>query len=124
MNPKPIKKLYYSISEVADMTGLKQYVLRYWETEFLELRPSKNRAGNRIYKEKDINLINQIKDLLYNKKYTIDGARNYLRSLIASEKERTIENTAHTNMKKELIDSIQSELQEIVDVLNGKKVIS
>jgi DNA-binding transcriptional MerR regulator len=124
MNPKPIKKLYYSISEVADMTGLKQYVLRYWETEFLELRPSKNRAGNRIYKEKDINLINQIKDLLYNKKYTIDGARNYLRSLNASEKERTIENTAHTNMKKELIDSIQSELQEIVDVLNGKKVIS
>ena len=106
------------------MTGLKQYVLRYWETEFLELRPSKNRAGNRIYKEKDISLINQIKDLLYNKKYTIDGARNYLRDLNASEKEKTIENTAHTNMKKELIDSIQSELQEIVDVLNGKKVIS
>ncbi|MCP4726646.1 MAG: MerR family transcriptional regulator, partial [bacterium] len=79
MSPKPIKKLYYSISEVAEMTNLKQYVLRYWETEFDELKPSKNRAGNRVYKEKEIQLINMIKDLLYSKKFTIEGARKYLK---------------------------------------------
>ena len=123
MNPKPIKKLYYSISEVAEMTGLKQYVLRYWETEFLELKPSKNRAGNRIYKEKDILLINQIKDLLYNKKYTIEGARNYLRGLEDSEKKVSTGNASAPDEKKQLIESIQSELQEILDVLDGKGVI-
>ena len=48
MEAKDIKKLYYSISEVSDITGLKQYVLRYWETEFSQLKPNKNQAGNRI----------------------------------------------------------------------------
>lgn len=120
MNAKTIKKLYYAISEVANMTGLKQYVLRYWETEFLELRPAKNRAGNRIYKEKDIQLITQIKDLLYNKKYTIDGARNYLRQLNNSEKSSEFEGVAASN-NKQLLDSIQSELEDILDVLDNEQ---
>ena len=54
MEARNIKKLYYSISEVSEITGLKQYVLRYWETEFSQLRPSKNSAGNRTYKQKDL----------------------------------------------------------------------
>ena len=74
-----IKKLYYSISEVSEITKLKAYVLRYWETEFSQLSPPKNRAGNRTYRQKDIEIILKIKDLLYDKKYTIDGARNCLR---------------------------------------------
>ena len=57
MSTLPIKKLYYSIAEVSKITGLKPFVLRYWETEFKELRPSKNRAGNRIYRTGDIELI-------------------------------------------------------------------
>jgi DNA-binding transcriptional MerR regulator len=73
-------KLYYSISEVSELTSLEQYVLRYWETEFTQLKPKKNRAGNRIYKESDISIINEIKHLLYNDKYTIAGARQYLKS--------------------------------------------
>ena len=77
-DPSKIKKLYYSIGEVSKITELKQYVLRYWETEFKELSPSKNKAGNRTYRQKDIDLINKIKDLLYNQKFTIDGARNML----------------------------------------------
>ncbi len=81
MTPKPIKKLYYSISEVSKLTSLKQYVLRYWETEFPELRPSKNRAGNRIYRLNDIKTIFQIKKLLYEEKFTIEGARQKLKSL-------------------------------------------
>ena len=74
-----IKKLYYSISEVSEITKLKAYVLRYWETEFSLLNPPKNRAGNRTYRQKDIEIILKIKDLLYDKKYTIDGARNCLK---------------------------------------------
>ncbi len=74
-----IPKLYHSISEVSAMTGIEQYVLRYWETEFEELRPHKNRAGNRIYSEKDIKLIFRIKELLRNERYTIEGAKQVLR---------------------------------------------
>ncbi len=73
-----IKKLYYSISEVSKITEVEQYVLRYWETEFEELKPQKNRAGNRIYTNKDIQLILQIKNLLREKKYTIEGAKKIL----------------------------------------------
>lgn len=73
-----LKKLYYSISEVSKLTNLEQYILRYWETEFEQLTPSKNRAGNRIYTNKDIKLILDIKTLLREKKYTIEGAKNIL----------------------------------------------
>ncbi len=72
-------KLYYSISEVADMAGVEPYVLRFWEKEFPHLRPKKNRAGNRTYQPKDIERIMKIKKLLYEEGYTIDGARNFLR---------------------------------------------
>ena len=81
MSQTQIKKLYYSIGEVADLTALKPYVLRYWETEFSVLKPTKNRAGNRIYKDKDIKIIFHIKYLLYDQKYTIEGARNQLKAL-------------------------------------------
>ncbi len=81
MPREAIKKLYYSIGEVSDATDLKQYVLRYWESEFPQLSPAKNRAGNRTYREKDIELVNFIKTLLYEKKYTIEGARQKLKEL-------------------------------------------
>jgi DNA-binding transcriptional MerR regulator len=73
-----IKKLYYSISEVSKITGLEQYVLRYWESEFESLRPQKNRAGNRIYTNRDIKLILHIKKLLRDERYTIEGAKQVL----------------------------------------------
>ncbi|MFQ6610286.1 MAG: MerR family transcriptional regulator [Fidelibacterota bacterium] len=72
-------KLYYSISEVSKIVELEQYVLRYWETEFTQLKPKKNRAGNRAYKTADIQLIKKIKHLLYDKKFTIAGAIQYLK---------------------------------------------
>ncbi|MBN1481547.1 MerR family transcriptional regulator [candidate division KSB1 bacterium] len=81
MEERPIKRLYYSIAEVSEITGLKPYVLRYWETEFSELNPQKNRAGNRAYKKNDIQLIFAIKRLLYEEKYTIEGARQRLRQM-------------------------------------------
>ena len=75
-----IKKLYYSISEVAKITDLEQYVLRYWESEFEQLKPAKNRAGNRIYTNRDIKLILYIKKLLRDERYTIEGAKQVLKS--------------------------------------------
>ncbi|MBI3787941.1 MAG: MerR family transcriptional regulator [Ignavibacteriales bacterium] len=77
-----IKKLYYSISEVSTITGLEQYVLRYWESEFPQLKPAKNRAGNRIYTNKDIKLILYIKRLLRDERYTIEGAKKVLEEYV------------------------------------------
>jgi Predicted transcriptional regulators len=73
-----IKKLYYSISEVSKITDVEQYVLRFWENVFEQLKPQKNRAGNRIYTNKEIELILFIKGLLRDQKYTIEGAKKVL----------------------------------------------
>ena len=75
-----LKKLYYSIREVTDITGIEPHVLRFWEKEFSTLRPRRGRSGNRTYKERDIQIILAIKDLLYNQKYTIQGAAERLRN--------------------------------------------
>lgn len=74
------KRLYYSISEVSEMTGLKAHILRFWESEFPVLRPRKNRAGNRAYTERDIKIVALIKHLLYDERYTIDGAKARLKN--------------------------------------------
>ena len=71
-------KTYFSIREVCEITNLEPHVLRYWEGEFSILRPKKNRAGNRAYREKDIELIRQIQRLVHVEKYTIQGARKRL----------------------------------------------
>jgi DNA-binding transcriptional MerR regulator len=67
--------MYYSMSEVCAMTGLEPHVLRYWEAEFSKLRPKRNSADKRAYREKDIELINEIKRLLHDEKMTLDGAK-------------------------------------------------
>ncbi len=79
------KKLYYSISEVADITGVKAHVLRYWETEFPTLRPKKTRAGSRRYRQADIDVVLAIKELLYERGFKIAGARKALRQEKAVE---------------------------------------
>ncbi len=71
----PIRKLYYSIREVSDQTGLEPHVLRFWEGEFDALAPRKNRAGNRTYTARDIDVLLRIQRLLRDEKYTIEGAR-------------------------------------------------
>jgi DNA-binding transcriptional MerR regulator len=68
-------KEYYAISEVCELVGLKPHVLRYWETQFQVLNPSKNRSGNRVYQRKEIKLILLVKHLLYEEKYTVEGAK-------------------------------------------------
>ena len=106
-----IKKLYYSIGEVSKMVELQSYVLRYWETEFRQLAPPKNRAGNRTYRQKDIDLIFKIKDLLYNKKYTIEGARSMLSSKNDYNKSAVTKGSA-------AISTLRKELEQIISIIN------
>ena len=114
VQPK-VKKLYYSIGEVSDLTGLKAYVLRYWETEFSSLRPSKNRAGNRTYRQKDIDIVFEIKDLLYNRKYTIEGARNsILRKSDTSGSQPVL-----SEKQKIVLSKIKTELKSILELLSN-----
>ncbi len=112
-DPK-IEKLYYSISEVSEITGLKQYVLRYWETEFPSLRPKKNRAGNRTYRQSDIDTILKIKDLLYSQKYTIEGARERLKSGGVQLPQGDVETTKY----KEVLKSVKAELVSLLKSLD------
>ena len=74
MRSRGIKKLYYSIREVSELTGVESHVLRFWEKEFSQLNPKRGRSGNRTYTERNIKVVLAIKDLLYVQKYTIQGA--------------------------------------------------
>ena len=112
MEARDIKKLYYSISEVSEITRLKQYVLRYWETEFSQLKPGKNRAGNRIYRSHDVETIMEIKSLLYDRKFTIKGALQYLKC--PSEK-----SSQHIEKKKILKLSNSIDIQTLKDLKQG-----
>ena len=73
-------KLYFRIGEVSKIAGLPTYVLRFWETEFSKMRPKRTSSGQRLYTRNDIELILKIKNLLYEKKFTIQGARQHLKS--------------------------------------------
>ena len=119
------KKMYYSISEVCSQTGLEPHVLRYWESEFSQLRPKKNRAGNRAYREKDIELINYIKHLLYEEKFTIPGAKKKLSESKESREIRDVKEPDQVQLKldltntlpADLVSDLKKELREILHLL-------
>ncbi|TYP95607.1 DNA-binding transcriptional regulator, MerR family [Fodinibius salinus] len=92
-----MKKLYYSIGEVSDITEVEAHVLRYWETVFDELNPQKNKAGNRTYKEEDIETILRLKELIQDKKYSTEGAQQVLAQGDEQENE-----TVPISVKKDL----------------------
>lgn len=77
------KRLYYKIGEACKELGIQPYVLRYWETEFPALAPSKSRSGQRVYSEKELEIIKRIKQLLYEEGYTIAGAKKKLETELA-----------------------------------------
>lgn len=111
------KKEYYSIGEVCEITGLKPHVLRYWETQFKTLMPVKNRAGNRAYRKRDIEMIQLVKTLLYERKYTIDGARQKLAELRkeGTQLEVELEETRLRDTFQELAD----DLADVVDYIDA-----
>ena len=115
MTNEPIaKKVYYSIGEVCDLTGLKPHVLRYWETQFDVLNPTKNRAGNRVYRSKEIEIIVLVKHLLYEKKYTIEGANN---RLVEIRRAGELEEERQDVLEPEFLAAIKTELKELREVL-------
>ena len=122
-DPKQIKKLYYSIGEVSRMTDLKAYVLRYWETEFKQLKPPKNRAGNRTYKQEDIRVIRQIKELLYEKKFTIRGAKQYLIDYYEKkdQKSSNVVNISSQKIDKEFLTNLKAKLEETIELIQKIK---
>lgn len=79
------EKLYFKIGEVTAITGLAGYVLRFWESEFKTIRPTRSESGQRLYRRKDLDEILKIKHLLYEKKFTIPGAKKHLRADIKNQ---------------------------------------
>jgi len=120
---KEVKKLYYSIGEISEITKLKQYVLRYWESEFSQLNPAKNSAGNRNYRKTDIDLINEIKSLLYKRHYTIKGAKQYLRdkNKISSIIEPIEKVDQIQNFKEKVIKLTAADLKTFKQIQRGLK---
>jgi DNA-binding transcriptional MerR regulator len=105
-----MQKLYYSISEVCQMVDEEQHILRYWEKEFSSLKPRKNRGGNRIYSEKDITLIKNIKNLLREEKLSLKGAKEQISKYISEDNEPNLFNnhevtSSHDVREKLIIDT-------------------
>ena len=123
MESKKIKKLYYSISEVSQITSLKKYILRYWENEFSDLKPGKNRAGNRIYRLNDIKTIFLIKKLLYQEKYTIEGAKKKLKDL-KKNKDPQLELSFEDLRREDTLLEMKKSLEELLDFIDNKEQTS
>jgi len=100
-------RVYYSIGDVCDLTGLKPHVLRYWESQFEVMNPTKNRAGNRVYRRKDIDLVFLVKRLLYEERYTIEGARQ---RLLEMRREGALDEEKQEVLGPEFLAEIKREL--------------
>ena len=112
------KKEYYSIGEVCRITGLKPHVLRYWETQFKGLVPVKNRAGNRAYRRREIEMIQLVKELLYDKKYTIEGARRRLEDLKRSDGSK-LESELEEAKVKDTFETLADDLGALVGYIDA-----
>ena len=112
-------KMFYQIREIAELEGIKPHVLRYWETEFPQLRPEKGSTGQRIYREKDLRLIRKIKHLLYAEKYTVAGAKQRLSGEGKPEKvQMDLKLGLRENMLLNTILKVKRELQGLHQLLN------
>jgi len=127
-------KLYFRIGEVARLAGIKPYVLRFWETEFPALDPKKSGTGHRLYRRKNVQMVLEIKRLLYEKRYTIEGARKFLetRSKDAAPPPPAVTGVAKRSraasapppaqagffdVPSPLLETVRQELREIVNLL-------
>jgi DNA-binding transcriptional MerR regulator len=115
----PDSKLYRPISEVSELVGVKPHVLRYWETQFSMLRPRKNRAGNRMYRPDEVKLLLRIRELLYDRRFTIAGAR---RRLLDERHEETpqVEMGFADAERKLLVHEVKTELQRLLGKLRER----
>jgi DNA-binding transcriptional MerR regulator len=114
--PEIPDKLFFRIGEVSTMLGLEAYVLRYWETEFPSLSPKKSGTGHRLYRRKDVELLLKIKHLLYEKRFTIDGARQYLQAETKAANMRDSKQEQQV-LFQDPLPEIRRELAEILKML-------
>jgi DNA-binding transcriptional MerR regulator len=122
-------KLYFRIGEVARLAGIKPYVLRFWETEFPSLGPKKSGTGHRLYRRKEVEMVLEIKRLLYEKRFTIEGARKFLETRGKTEIARPAKPVkpakkaqaelfpAVSPIAESVLKDIRKELREIVEML-------
>ena len=113
MRSSPHKKistdrLFYKIGEISDIAGVESHVLRYWESEFPFLKPRKNKTGQRVYTRKDMEIVLQIKTLLYKEKYTIAGVRKKFGS----------HGLKKNSVSMQTIHEVKKKLKDILDTLN------
>ena len=99
-------KLYFRISEVSRLTGLEPYVLRYWESEFKQIKPVRTKSKHRLYRRKDLNIIFEIKRLLYQEQYTIAGAKKRLEEIVREEKNES-GNQREVDLKKAILNILE-----------------
>ena len=114
--PDPIQE-FFSIGEVCELTGLKPHVLRYWESQFKFLSPAKNRSGNRVYQRREIELVLLVKHLLYEEKYTIDGARQKVEE---QRKAGELRDLAFGALNVEALAGLEIALRELHDLLHDE----
>ncbi len=112
-------KIYFKIGEVAEIVGVEPYVLRYWETEFPALKPSKSRSQQRLYRKRDVELLIKIKRLLYEDMYTIAGAKKQL--LRSGEKSPSPQMDLQLPERRdsELLKKIERELTELLQIVES-----
>jgi len=106
-------KLYFKIGEVAELTGIKPHVLRYWESEFAPFRPAKSRSKQRLYRRKDVELVLRLKDLLYNQGFTIAGAKKKLREPPAPVLEDQLTLPLMPSPERLLLDEVRRDLRRL-----------
>jgi DNA-binding transcriptional MerR regulator len=116
-------KLYFRIGEVAKLAGIKPYVLRFWESEFHGLGPKKSGTGHRLYRRKDVELVLEIKRLLYDRRYTIEGARKVLDAKPKRQPQPTVVPTRQAELFSaagfSFYKELRKELTEILALLEG-----
>ncbi|MDA0204168.1 MAG: MerR family transcriptional regulator [Acidobacteria bacterium] len=120
--PQIPNRLFFRIGDVAELAGLEAYVLRYWETEFPVLKPKKTSNGQRQYRRKDVEVVLEIKRLLYDEGYTIAGARKALKDKTRNKRTRSAakprsQGALFADPSNETIDMIKKELQELLALL-------
>ncbi len=117
-SPEIPDKLYFKIGEVSEILGLEPYVLRYWETEFPVLSPKKSGTGHRLYRRKDVELLLRIKHLLYERRFTIEGARQSLQAAARGPKPAVTKRVQRELFSADPLPDIRRELE---DILKGMK---
>ena len=110
-------KLYFKIGEVSELLGVEPYVLRYWEGEFPVLSPKKSGTGHRLYRRKDVELLPRIKHLLYERRFTIEGARQALQSEAKAPKQKQAKRLQQELFSEDPLPEIRRELEDILQIL-------